>query len=496
MDYQNTLDKYTIYVYSGVVGVVIIAIMCVLNIGADNFLVVHEEIKKYTSRMIPSEFSMIYMEFVRLSLYGVVTEVYKLFVRYDEDIKTLQREFDSIGSKNQSIKIFYNKLIDEFDQYGKNEQKNVKNFMKFVIKLTKYTKAINDGGLSTDTIQVYSKDIQNVCDELLLLVKDYDTAKLQLEEKLTNAILLIMNGCYNTTTNAIFLHGSPGVGKTYFVEKLASITGAKIYKYSPNTDYNFRPSPSEILESQLDSYPVFVKIAANNADPKIPIILFIDEFDKGIIKSNPDPYADQNTDIQLCDMLELLGDSVCKKKYIEEFDITLEIPKNLIVICSSNKSLAEISKAHPNYNPLISRFDEVHIPDINKDIKYKLSLKHMESIHQNIDSLDDKFIRKLIDMTDYAGVRELFSLINTYVQYLNSYNVLKNYKNLCDKNTYIEQYLEDLTNVIDAAKCGDGDSDNSDNSDSDSDNSESDGDSDNGDGDGDGMIMATTIKKC
>ncbi len=217
---------------------------------------------------------------------------------------------------------------------------------------------------------------------------------------------------------------------------MAEILDAKIVEYKCNDENDeyinekfltFRSS----IDSQYKNFNPITKLILDKSKCKI---LLIDELGEKL-KTN-------NDSIKI--LLKMLGSVNDRSIQDDYLDLNIKIPNNIIIICTSNDTLEDLCIIDKKFNSLKSRFVEIKVPNVPKNIQLKVINEHMSSIYQNIDDTDRIFIEKVICNTEYTGLRELLNMTSTYVQYLNSIENLKLYKNFSTKEEYQENILKNI----------------------------------------------------
>jgi adenylate kinase family enzyme len=211
---------------------------------------------------------------------------------------------------------------------------------------------------------------------------------------------------------AIYLHGDPGTGKTYFVNNMAKILDLPIYEYTRTDCYCEEIGENEPFTTKYAN--IFTKlIYTAKLNKKNGIILFIDELDTKL----------KNDSNLITFLLELINKGLFK--YIER-SINYEINiKNIVIICCGHIKIEDIkyeTSIDKNIclKALSSRFLTINFPNIT--IEYKKNIikcyinnnypfinydKHSEEIDKIIENDNETGIRKLIVDIDY--------LINKYI---------------------------------------------------------------------------------
>jgi hypothetical protein len=356
--------------------------------------------------------------------------------------------------KNIERTIFHDKYRELFDDFIKNNvvSKDYQCYINYL--LSRYTAKDGIGYIYTDKDNEYvckfldimvdminnenvkecivDDDILELVEKLEKFISDYPDIKDPLNYEIINPILLMLlrdKDKFGPPVSPVLLSGKPGTGKTRFAKKLAEILDAKLveYHYDDRHDgcVNFRAD----VDSQYKKFnPVTKLILAKNKYK----ILLIDEMGEKL-KTNDEMIG------VLLKMLGSVNDKSIRDGYL---DLNIRIPNNIIIICTSNDTLDDLCNIDKKFNSLKSRFIEIKIPDVPKDIQLKVVTEHMSNMYQNIDDSDKIFIKNIIDNTDYSGLRELLNMTTTYVQYLNSIESLKLYRKFLPKDEYQKKILD------------------------------------------------------
>jgi len=354
---------------------------------------------------------------------------------------------NSVDYAKKIIKItFYNKeFIKKYEIYlNKCDECNVDVMNSFMGNLTAYLSLIEDyhSDESIKNIGINNK-IHNL-DFLLTLSKkiiisekskiiqmipdidnfinDYRSIKNELKSKIIIPFLQNMISKNKIKITPIFLSGSPGTGKTRFVNNISKLLDAFVidYKKIKNNGSSSGNSPEDKINIEKVNHLTKIKydsIVKNNNN----YILFIDEFDKKIIGDNK-----KQIDSLLMDrILEILNENSIMI-YDEHISSYTSI-KNIFVICASNKNLEELSKIDDRFIPFSSRVIEIPFPNIPSNTKIEILVKQTKIIFEERKLLfsddDYKFIEDLISVTKYDGVRELLNIMNIYINEIYSYYI-------------------------------------------------------------------------
>ncbi len=388
-------------------------------------------------------------------IYKTIEDVKPYLVENEAIIENeeIKNEFESLkkqGLVTKEFEKFYDRCIDimsefriERTQLSKDDEKYIKNishFIKFITILSKETQRTN---IDTGVLKKINIDLED-------FLSSYGSANQELVDSVVDPILMYLssNGKDDKLPpfNSIFLTGNPGVGKTRFVTEIVKKIDANIeyFKLDEKSDRydDDRVRIHKDFKEQSDKFSAITNlILKSKKDPNKINFLFIDEIDK-ILKSKK---GDQMNEI----LLKLLGSS--EEKIIKDsfLGIDLVVPKNIVVICASNASLHSLAKINKKFNPLKSRFVEILIPDLSKELQYELTVKYMKELYYDITDFDKSFIKKVVYESKYSGMRELKLFINLYVQKKKSIDILKNIKKVEDISIFQKKYIENMNKPVD-----------------------------------------------
>lgn len=366
----------------------------------------------------------------------------------EERISELLREFENLDKKitlPDDFRRFFMSCINQAkraqDAYKieKNkktydkETQNITLFMNFVLNFLKPKER------QTISIDEITK-LNNAFKEF---IENYGDSKDDLIESIVRPILLYLGtNIEMPAINSIFLVGSPGVGKTHFVNEIAKKLDARIVKYNNEEDVD-RIRVYEDFESQIKNLNPITQIAMSENMNKINI-LFIDEIDKILLRK------DDTSDELIMFLLNILGDSSNKTIYDRSLNLNVKIPKNTIIICASNTSLVDLSNEIKQLKKaLISRFREIVIPDLTKEIQLKLILEYMDTYKNvvDIDSEDEKFVSDVIYSANYKGLRELKLFVDNYINNKKAIEYFKQIDNTGNIEDFRKKYIEKIKNL-------------------------------------------------
>lgn len=426
----------------------------ILSIGSFFFLLFfliytsYDDIKDKNARELMNSLFTYLLGGSILAQHVIKDTLYKLFENirnssdYDVEYDSLREQFELLKDNNLVDKTMIS-LFDTLEsyyltnpnEYDKKQNKSVKEYMKLLVEMNKIKEF--------EEYIVDKQYIKRIVEDLNNFISDYGTAKKQLNRTLIKPLLLNIMGKDSPPISAVFLCGEPGVGKTRFVIEIAKILDAKIYEYIPSVEKGERLNFYKPVKDNYDKFSVFTKMILESKHNK-PIILFIDEIDKNLNKN------------LLNTLLEILGDPKTRKIKDKSLKVNLKILNNIIIICASNKSLEKIVSENNMYEPLLSRFMQIFIPNMSKELQYHASLKYITGIYPQINDDDKKFIKDVIDRTDYPGLRELITISNSYVSQLQAYHALKEFEDinidLDNPNDIRENYLNEIIEQYAASK--------------------------------------------
>jgi hypothetical protein len=346
----------------------------------------------------------------------------------DNEYKELCDNFEKLieaGVVDNKMMTFYSNLKTDYiyTQSGINTTSkigiyNIKSFIKLLHDLA----VIHPNEMNAKIDDNY---ISNLITRLNNFIKGYGTAAKELEQQLINPLLLTLLGKDGPPISAIFLVGRPGVGKTRFVNHLAKEMDATIYEYNYKKDEQDEhiQTLSRSAKEQYYKLNIFSRMKLEDKEGK-PIILFIEKL--------------------FNILLSLLGDPKLRTMEEPAMNINIKLPKKLLVICASNKSLVKIVEEDNKYEPLLRRFVEIFIPNISKEIQFQATVDYVKSIHPDMTIEDEQFIKDVVYKSNFPGMGELIVISNKYVQHLNALNVLKKYKEVEDIKEYRKNYLVTL----------------------------------------------------
>jgi len=395
--------------------------------------------------LVGSHSSLFIQNAFKDSLYTIIANI-KTFFSHDAELEEIQSNFQILDKKgliDEKMQRTFKTMVAEYNHENKHlaaltpaEKINLKTFLKLFIDLTTSKEEMMNHVISTDYIESLISDLTNFID-------DYGSAKKQLQMQIIDPIILNLLHQPTPPKAAVFLVGNPGVGKTRFVNELSKkIKGSRVLSYDYKEKGTDEMDYRKPADKSTKSMNVITQALFKN-DGK-PIILFFDEFDKHII--------DEKDLLKF--FLDLLGESGKKEIYDRFLGSNVPIPNNLLIVCASNTPLSELCKKS-SLKPLQSRLVEIFIPDMTKDIQLDICLKYISSIMPGGVSDEDKqFVRDVIYATSFPGMRELITIINTYVQQLTSGRVIGSIKRKMQlptesddeiRKNYIEQIIAQQT---------------------------------------------------
>jgi len=276
---------------------------------------------------------------------------------------------------------------------------------------------------------------------------EYPNIKHELKDKIIIPFLQNMVCEKKIKISPIFIVGSPGTGKTRFMEKLSEIFDIQnIIFENINKNRTDTRIMSYLDEIKIDSTDYLTQMKYNSLIKcgNDYSILFIDEFDKKIIGKDNDSI---NLHF-LNEMLIILNSGYISSNdtYIPCMNVKIE---NLIIVCASNTHIDTLCKTDSRLDPLKSRFVEITFPDINKSVQIEILEKYLKLYFSErsiqFSKKDSSFISSLVEKTEYRGVRELLNILNIYVNKIYSVDIL------CEtiwKIEDIQKIRDDILNEI------------------------------------------------
>ncbi len=265
----------------------------------------------------------------------------------------------------------YIKTAEIYLRYSNNDDKFVELIKKINFILTLY-----------EPIPDIKIDINNV-------IEKFNDVVIDNKDKLISEILvpfiLKLNGESNIHMAPIYLVGSPGVGKTFFINKMAEILDVPIITSI------LQPYSNTIYVYKFDESSVnFIIRSLHNAittKKTRTFIMLIDEFDKKIARTS--------------NILESMNND--NKLYDDYLGIYCDIG-NIIPVCIGNKRISQVDKF---YTPLENRFITIDFPKMTQETKYSIVYNILNIPH----STD---IDTIINNDKFYGIRQLLMKINIY----------------------------------------------------------------------------------
>jgi len=302
-------------------------------------------------------------------------------------------------SKNDRPKFFTSAFIDTV-------QKDLK-FFEILVNDKKETKQISE------TPEQKKNRIYKMISSLQEFIKGYKEVEDTLREQVLKPFLYNVENQDKSTIkiSPIFLSGSPGVGKSRFVDDIVSKLDIISRNYNKSKDNEYVYYPGNKLD--IDKlHPLTRLIYESKMANKDYALLFIDEIDKKILNDN-----------KIIEELLIITGGDNPKIYDPYLGIDIDI-KNIIIIAASNMTLNNLSSQNEQFEPLKSRFVEIKIPDISKQMQYKIIIDKIENKINNYNENHDhkikfnnknrEFIKEIIDKNNYSGAREAINFINSY----------------------------------------------------------------------------------
>lgn len=354
---------------------------------------------------------------------GILLEAEELLSDYDKNNNV--KDFNYLYCECKEI--IYTYSCANID---KEQEKCIANVMDFIKFMSNLSKKYEKKCLPLDSIKQLNTEMSE-------FLQSYGSAGEVLSSTLIDPILMYLGTNENFSSfNPIFLSGNPGVGKTRFVKILAEKLNSHIEYFDIKKDTRLgRLRIHNDFAKEYENFNNVTKLISKSVKNQNKInILFIDEIDK--ILKNKDDESNYVNDT----LLSILGSS--KEKMFRDHYIGVDIcvPRNIIIICASNKSLKQIIQDDEKYEALQSRFTEIHIPDMSTELQYKLCLKYLESPEEE----EMKFIKEVVNIRKYHGMRELELFMNYYINKKKSISFLKNIKDVEDITTFRKKYIDTI----------------------------------------------------
>lgn len=337
---------------------------------------------------------------------GVLTKMKKLLELYKPDNKNKK---ESVISK----KYEFEALLKKSDNVSQETQRH---YDEAIRKLDNaIERELSDGYYEKDEVEKYYSCVKNILEasakqKVLENVRDvvYNVEKYIsnfTDNKDTLKKCVIKPFVYNlasqghkTRINAIYLHGSPGVGKTRFVENFAKITNAYVSKLTitqigrmldgymcyQNSHHNFS-------EDKLN--PITLAVRNSKINGFCGTIVMIDEMDK---------FEKRDKRVLFRFLLQALN-SESTTFYDEYLDFNVDL-NNVLFVCAGNKKIEELGE---EAIPLKSRFIEILFGGIETVSKEKIV---REYIHNKV---KEKSIRITKEINKYIGTF-ITGILKTY----------------------------------------------------------------------------------
>jgi hypothetical protein len=213
--------------------------------------------------------------------------------------------------------------------------------------------------------------------------------KEELIAKILVPFILRLNGESNIPLNPVYLLGSPGVGKTHFVNKMSEIIGIPIVNTTlVNYNYHQNVHTDSRFDEQMIHMYIRTLYTAITTKKTRTFIMFIDEFDKKIERTS--------------NVLEYMN---CNNN--EVFDYYLDIGcdiGNILPVCAGNKRISKVHKCHA---PLDDRFVTINFPRMTQEIKSGI-------VYDILNIPRSGGIDTLINNDRFHGIRQLLMKVNIY----------------------------------------------------------------------------------
>lgn len=218
---------------------------------------------------------------------------------------------------------------------------------------------------------------------------------------------------------ALYLHGAPGTGKTFSLQRLASLLSMELVIFksnsrleeidtpSSNTSRLYSPTPWNLMiKSSSSGTPVADAILKNRAAP-FPrnFIFFIDDFDKfSPIEAN---------------LKELLQNLDNDEMYnFRPIDWRSD---RVLLVLAGNLSLDDLCAKFDSSDSLKSRISngEILFPDLNLESKRKIVKQKVENfcldLEYQVSSDDLEQIDRMCREDPHPGVRQLIHQVQSYL---------------------------------------------------------------------------------
>jgi len=287
--------------------------------------------------------------------------------------------------------------------------------------------------------------------EIQKVISKFDEIEIENKNELIAKILVPFISKINTDNNnntdnnpsiklnPLYLVGSPGTGKTFFVNKMAEILDIPIIPIKNFTqNYNrYTHEYSKFDPKMLHIFNNAMHTAITTKKTKTFIMLF-DEFDKKIERASAHY------------ILEQLNSSDSSTFSDEIYDCYIDITTKfdtIMIVTIGNQKLTNI---HKSYEPLENRLYTVNFSKMTKELKTNIIYNFMK-IPRSPEI--DYFINK----DKFHGIRQLLMKINIYRTSLNDL-----FKNTAWENIIKDQLQKD---VGDYSKSNDNDTNNDTNND-------------------------------
>jgi hypothetical protein len=211
----------------------------------------------------------------------------------------------------------------------------------------------------------------------------------ELISKILVPFILKLNGESNIPINPVYLLGSPGVGKTHFVKKMADVLNIPIIN-ATILDYNYHRGShhSDKFDDKMVHMYIRSLYTSITTKKSRTFIMFIDEFDKKLQRTS--------------DILEYLN---CHNNevYDSYIDITADIG-DILPVCAGNKRISNIHKCHI---PLDDRFVTINFPKMSNEVKRSI-------VYDIMNVPKSSGIDTIIKNDKFHGIRQLLMKVNLY----------------------------------------------------------------------------------
>jgi len=234
-------------------------------------------------------------------------------------------------------------------------------------------------------------NVQQIINDYDKISFDNNTKKELIKQVIIPFVSKINNPTDNISLNPIYLLGSPGTGKTKFVNDLAKILDIPVIAGSFDS-FKHHPGETKFNENAVHMYVKALHQAIKTRKTRT-FILFIDEFDKRLERmSNILYYLNSNNNVIEDECLQ----------------ISVNIG-NILLICAGNKSITQVHKCHI---PLDNRFIKINFPKIPNNLKKTIVYNTIKKYENRLNYNE---IDQIINKDKLHGIRQLLMDVNTNI---------------------------------------------------------------------------------